>query len=67
MRVSLSSLLCYCLWGGRERENKEKIASMAKREEGHSGSNKGILNFKDLDEAWDQLGDRPPVGLGMGA
>lgn len=67
MRVSLSSFLCYCLWGRREREKKEKIVSMAKKEKGHSGSNKGSANFKALDEVWDWLGDRSPVGLGVGA
>lgn len=41
--------------------------SMAKKEEGHSGSSKRSVNFKDLDEAWDRLGDRPLMGLGVDA
>lgn len=39
---------------------------VAKGKEGDSGSSRGGVNFRVLDEAWHRLGDMPLVGLRVG-
>lgn len=40
---------------------------MAMGDDGDNGSRKGSVNFRVLDEAWDRLGDRLPVGVRVAA
>ncbi|KAI5312381.1 hypothetical protein L3X38_041554 [Prunus dulcis] len=40
---------------------------MATGKEGDNGSRRDSVNFRVLDEAWHRLGDRPPVGVHVGA